>query len=124
MRILATAVLAVMVAACTAGPDYRRPAVDVPAAWKVEAPWREATPRDAASKGEWWTAFGDRELDALERRALEQNPTLTIAVARLAQARAQLDVATAGRYPQLGLSTRAQRFRVTENRPLTNYSTP
>jgi len=124
MRILATALLAVMVAACTAGPDYRRPEVEVPVAWKVEAPWRAATPRDAASKGEWWTAFGDRELDALERRALAQNPTLTIAVARLAQARAQLDVATAGRYPQLGLSTRAQRFRVTENRPLTNYATP
>lgn len=124
MRILATACAAVLVSACTAGPDYRRPSVDVPAAWKVEAPWREATPSDGVAKGEWWAAFGDRELDDLERRAMAASPTLTIAAARLAQARAQLDVATAGRYPQLALSSRAQRFRVTENRPLSNYSAP
>jgi NodT family efflux transporter outer membrane factor (OMF) lipoprotein len=124
MRSLGAALLAVMVSACTAGPDYKRPIVQMPAAWKVEAPWREATPRDAASKGEWWTAFGDADLDALERRALAESPTLAIAAARLTQARAQLDVATAGRYPQLGIATRAVRQRITENRPLSNYAVP
>ena len=124
MRKFAAAGVAVMVSACTAGPEYQRPAVDVPAAWKVEAPWREAAPRDADTKGEWWKAFGDAQLDALQRRALAESPTLAIASARLAQARAQLDVATAGRYPQLGLAARAQRLRITENRPLSNYATP
>ena len=124
MRVLGAACLAAMISACTAGPDYRRPDVAMPAAWKMEAPWREATPRDAAPKGEWWKAFGDPELDALEARALEQSPNLVIAAARLAQARAQLDVATAARYPQLGIATRAQRLRITENRPLSNYASP
>lgn len=121
---LAAAVVAVLASACTAGPDYRRPDVDVPAAWKVEAPWREARPQDHAAKGEWWKVFGDGELAALERRALAQSPTLAVAIARLAQARAQLDAATAGRYPQLALASRDQRLRITENRPLSNYAAP
>jgi NodT family efflux transporter outer membrane factor (OMF) lipoprotein len=124
MRKFAAACVAVTVSACTAGPEYQRPVVEVPAAWKVEAPWREAAPRDAVPKGEWWKAFRDADLDALERRALAQSPTLAIASARLAQARAQLDVATAARYPQLGLASRAQRLRITENRPLSNYASP
>ena len=124
MRKFAAACVAVTVSACTAGPEYQRPVVEVPAAWKVEAPWREAAPRDAVPKGEWWKAFGDADLDALERRALAQSPTLAVASARLAQARAQLDVATAARYPQLGLASRAQRLRITENRPLSNYASP
>lgn len=124
MRLLCAALAAATLSACTAGPAYRRPTVDMPAAWKIEAPWRAANPRDGAAKGEWWTAFGDPALDALQRDALAANPTLAIAAARLAQARAQLDVATAGRYPQLGIGTRAQRFRITENRPLSNYATP
>jgi NodT family efflux transporter outer membrane factor (OMF) lipoprotein len=124
VRAFCAALAAAMVSACTVGPTYERPQVETPAAWKVEAPWRAANPRDAAAKGEWWSAFGDPELDALERDALAASPTLAIAAARLEQARAQLDVAAAGRYPTLGIGTRAQRFRITENRPLSNYATP
>jgi multidrug efflux system outer membrane protein len=121
---LTPAVVLVLVAGCTAGPDYQRPAVEVPAAWTVEAPWREARPSDGSLKGEWWKAFGDADLDALEAKALAQSPTLALASARLAQARATLSVATASLFPSLGLSSRNQRFRITENRPLSNYSSP
>ena len=41
MRI-AGLLLPVLLAACTAGPEYVKPTVDMPAAWKVEAPWRES----------------------------------------------------------------------------------
>jgi NodT family efflux transporter outer membrane factor (OMF) lipoprotein len=113
-----------MLSACAAGPDYRRPAVDVPAEWKVEAPWREAQPRDDVPRGEWWKLFGDAELDALERQALEQSPTLAVAAARLEQSRAQLAAAGAAIFPQVSLASRAQRLRITENRPLSNYASP
>ncbi len=43
---------------------------------------------------EWWKAFGDAKLDELEGQALAQSPTLTIAAARLSQARATLGIAT------------------------------
>ncbi|MGN6702124.1 MAG: efflux transporter outer membrane subunit [Burkholderiaceae bacterium] len=116
--------MAALLAGCAAGPDYRKPEVAMPAAWKVEAPWRAAAPNDAAAQGPWWNAFGDARLDALERRALADSPTLAIAAARLAQARATLDAATAARYPQLGVNVRDARQRISGNRPLTNYNSP
>jgi outer membrane protein TolC len=40
--------------------------------WKLEAPWREGAPDDAARKGPWWQRFGDAQLDALQRRRSQQ----------------------------------------------------
>ena len=73
---LAIAGALVLLAGCVAGPDYVRPAVETPPAWKLEAPWRTGTPDDAAPKGPWWQRFGDARLDALQRQALTQSPTL------------------------------------------------
>jgi NodT family efflux transporter outer membrane factor (OMF) lipoprotein len=113
-----------VLAGCATSPAYRRPAVDLPSAWKVEAPWRESAPNDAAARGPWWQRFGDAQLDALEERALAASPTLAVAAARLAQARATVDAASAGLFPQASLSTRATRAKISANRPLTNYSSP
>ncbi len=115
---------ALMLGGCAAGPDYKKPALDMPAAWKVEAPWRESAPNDTAPKGPWWQTFADAQLDALITQALAGSPTLSIANARLAQARASLSAATAGQYPQAAVSVRCVRQRITGNRPLTNYNAP
>lgn len=120
---LAAAALAAL-SACAVGPDYKRPAADLPVAWKLDAPWRTGAPADGADKGAWWQAFGDAQLDALETRASEQSPTLAIAAARLAQARATVTAQTAGLFPSLNLTSRDQRFRISANRPLSNYSAP
>jgi NodT family efflux transporter outer membrane factor (OMF) lipoprotein len=119
------AVLAALVlAACATPPEYRKPALDMPAKWKLEAPWREGTPSDAMPKGPWWKSFGDPDLDALETQALANSPNLAVASARLAQARAQLAAADAGRFPLFGASVRGARQRISANRPLSNYSAP
>jgi NodT family efflux transporter outer membrane factor (OMF) lipoprotein len=123
-KAIAVVAAAVLLAGCKGGPDYRKPALDMPAAWKVEAPWREGTPNDAAPKGPWWQVFGDPQLDALEQQALSGSPTLAMADARLAQARALLAAAAAGQYPQVGVGARAARQKISENRPLTNYNSP
>lgn len=124
MKRTATACLAAaLLTACAAGPEYKRPALAMPTAWTVEAPWRASAPNDAAAKGPWWLKFGDAELDALQRKALADSPTLAAAGARLAQARTVLEAVSAGRYPQLGLNLRAARQKISENRPLTNYNT-
>ena len=73
---------ALLLAGCTAGPDYVRPAVATPPAWKLEAPWRAGAPDDAAPKGPWWQRFGDPRLDALQQQAIAQSPTLVLAAAR------------------------------------------
>jgi NodT family efflux transporter outer membrane factor (OMF) lipoprotein len=112
------------VASCATPPEYKQPALQMPAQWKLEAPWREGSPADALPKGPWWQRFGDPELDRLEAQALAGSPNLAIASARLAQARAQLAAADAGRFPQLGANVRASRLRISANRPLSNYNSP
>ena len=109
---------------CAAGPEYHKPALDLPLAWKVEAPWRQGRPDDAAAKGPWWQGFGDTELDALEQKAIANSPTLAIADARLAQARATLAATSASVLPQVGLGERVARQKISANRPLSSYSSP
>ena len=116
--------LVLLLAGCAAGPDYRRPAVEMPVAWKVEAPFREGAPNDLADKGPWWVRFGDPQLDVLEQAALTGSPTLAAANARLTQARATLAATTAGLFPQIVLGARATRLEISTNRPLTNYGSP
>lgn len=73
-----------------------------------------ATPRDAQSVGlpatgtdgiavgdRWWQEFGDGQLDRLVIQALEGNPTLQVAQARLARSQAFADVARAATLPQV-----------------------
>lgn len=119
-----TTTLVLLLAGCAAGPDYRRPAVEMPVAWKVEAPFREGAPNDLADKGPWWVRFGDPQLDVLEQAALTGSPTLAAANARLTQARATLAATTAGLFPQIVLGARATRLEISTNRPLTNYGSP
>jgi NodT family efflux transporter outer membrane factor (OMF) lipoprotein len=121
---LAALAVSVFVAACATPPEYKKPVLAMPTAWKLEAPWRESTPADGVPKGPWWQRFGDADLDRLEAQAMLNNPSLALASARLAQARAQLAAADAGIFPQLGAGVRAQRARISANRPLSNYASP
>jgi multidrug efflux system outer membrane protein len=79
-------VLAALLAGCAVQPDYRRPAVELPAAWKESAP-------RFADDGRWWKVYGDAALDRLVEEALAQNRDLALAVARVDEARALLGVA-------------------------------
>ena len=118
------ALLAALLAGCGGAPKYDPPKPDMPVAWKVEAPFREGAPNDAAPKGEWWKRFDDPVLNELQEKALAGNPTLAAAYQRVAQARATLTATGAARSPQVAAVARAQRFRITENRPLTNNASP
>lgn len=120
---LAAVAGAALLSGCVAGPNYVQPEVEMPPAWKLEAPWREGTPADAAFKGAWWQRFGDARLSALQQQALERSPTLALAGARLAQARAVVSASSAGVLPNVSLGTRAARQRISANRPLSNYGT-
>ncbi|CAN5669160.1 efflux transporter outer membrane subunit [soil metagenome] len=122
-RLVHAAAIALVLAGCAAGPDYKKPATDMPVSWQVETPWRQSTPNDAADKGPWWRQFGDPQLDTLMQQALVASPTLAIASARLAQARAIVQVNSAALLPQVGLNNRDSRLRISANRPLTNYNT-
>ena len=121
------ALLGLSLAGCAVGPDYKKPDQEqdkVPVTWAVQAPWRASEPSDAHDKGAWWERFGDPILNQLQQQALDNNQTLAAANARLAQARANVNSATAGELPQVGVTTRAGRLQISGNRPLTNYNAP
>lgn len=102
------AVLAALaLAGCTVGPDYRRPAVPLPAAWQA-AP---AATAPLPAEREWWHDLGDPALDALVGRALAGNPDLAQAQARIEQARAQAGFVRAGQLPAGEVSGQLARTR-------------
>jgi outer membrane protein TolC len=115
------ATLAAALAGCAVGPAYEKPQVEVPPQWTLEEPWQVARPDDAVARGPWWKRFGDPQLDALMDQALQASPNLAAASARLAQARAGVDLSTAGLFPQVSVAARAVRLRSSANRPLSSY---
>ena len=123
-RVVAAIAFASALFGCASAPQYKKLQLDMPAAWKVEAPWRVSNPNDSVRRGPWWQQFGDVELDRLEDLALDRSPTLALAAARLIQARSALNAASAGLYPQVGINAREIRQRISANRPLTNYASP
>ncbi|MFJ2986483.1 efflux transporter outer membrane subunit [Collimonas sp. NPDC087041] len=122
--LLASLGVATLLAGCASGPDYKKPDIEMPAAWQFEAPFHEATPNDGALKGNWWESFQDERLNQLAQQALAQNQTLRIAATRLEQARQQVTVSSAGLFPQVSLQAGAAREKISANRPLSAYGTP
>jgi multidrug efflux system outer membrane protein len=124
MRAMAGCGVTAFVAACAVGPDYHRPAADIPPAWQPTDQWHEAVPSDAKLKGNWWELFQDPELNPLVEKALLSNQNLRVAAARLEQARDQLTIARSALFPAVNLSASALRAKDSANRPLSAYSVP
>jgi outer membrane protein, multidrug efflux system len=104
--------LAVVLAGCTMGPDYQRPEVALPAAWRAQAP-------DAAdvTNTEWWRALGDSDLDRLIDAALANNKDLVLASLRVEALEARLQISQAAGMPQFGYGLSAERLRRSEEVP-------
>ena len=115
--ILAPLLAALVLAGCATVPDIDPNALPAtPAAFKEgEGRWTAVRPADTQPRGEWWKAFADPVLDRLVERAAENNSSITVAAARLAQARALLQSNVANQWPQLGLGASASRAGGTAN---------
>jgi len=100
--------VAVLLAGCTVGPTYRPPVATTPAAFG-EATTAASPAPDLTG---WWRSYNDPELDHLVDVALQKSPDIAVAVARIAEARAQERVARAAYLPEVNASagTNAQRF--------------
>jgi len=106
---LVAALVACPLAACMLGPNYHRPAVEVPPAFRYEI----AEARDAAN-AVWWQQFQDPVLDELIADALAHNLSVQIAAANVEQAAAVLTQAKSPLYPQVGYSGSGARERGSE----------
>jgi NodT family efflux transporter outer membrane factor (OMF) lipoprotein len=91
--------LALALAACAVGPDYVRPAVPLPAAFREAQDWQPAQPADGAPHGPWWKAYQDPDLDHLQDEAARTNQDVAIADAHYRQAIASVDQTRAGFFP-------------------------
>ncbi len=100
-----------LLAGCAVGPNYSKPAVRTPPAYKEAGPWIVASPADTAPKGKWWEVFRDPVLDGLMEQVSVSNETLKAAQARYSQAVAAVQSARAGLFPTVGAGAGATRSR-------------
>ena len=112
--ILACAVLG----GCKVGPNYQRPPAPAPEAYKTQAPWRVAAPKDSLPKGAWWEVFNDAELNTYEQQLVTANQSLLAAKDRLEEARSLARVTSAGLFPQANVDPSASRNRYSAGRPV------
>jgi NodT family efflux transporter outer membrane factor (OMF) lipoprotein len=94
---------------CMVGPNYRRPAVPVPAQYKESPGWAVAAPADTAPKGNWWMDFHDPLLDELEPLVEVSNQTVRQDYANYQEALAEVKVARSQLFPIIGLAGSATR---------------
>jgi NodT family efflux transporter outer membrane factor (OMF) lipoprotein len=84
-------------AACDLGPDYQRPAIAIPAAFRATAQSAQA----AWPATDWWQGFRSSELNRLIEDARTNNQDLAAAAARIVQADAQARIAGAPLLPSV-----------------------
>ncbi|MDP2786789.1 MAG: efflux transporter outer membrane subunit [Pseudomonadota bacterium] len=92
-------------AGCVTLPPMKQIKPDLPAAWP------EGNPQ-ATIAADWWTAYNDPALDKLMAEALAHNRDLKSAAARIEEARTNLGLADADRFPEVQIGADAGRSRV------------
>ncbi len=117
---LAAAALVVALSACTVGPDYRRPDVAVPTAYREDPPvgggWKTAQPRPADASTAAWAVFDDPTLDALVADAGRANQSIAQAEANYRAATALVALARSAYFPNIGVSVGESRASVATSR--------
>jgi outer membrane protein, multidrug efflux system len=102
LRLISVIFASGVIGGCMVGPDYQRPAVQTPSAYRDPA----ANPQVQAQSASyadlpWWQVFRDPQLQELIRTALKQNYDSKIATERIVAARASLAVARSSLFPQV-----------------------
>jgi NodT family efflux transporter outer membrane factor (OMF) lipoprotein len=98
--------IAALLAGCTVGPDFKRPAPPSAAAYLAPGEKADVAATEGHAPVRWWTAFGSPEIDALVDRALAKNKSLAASNATLAKAREQWRAIRGQQLPQVDASTR------------------
>jgi NodT family efflux transporter outer membrane factor (OMF) lipoprotein len=116
--------LSTLMCGCSLAPDYQRPTVEAPAAYKEAGTWQPASPADTVARNDWWQSYGDARLNELEAGVESANPDLAAAVDRYARATAFAAEARGGLYPEVDAGALATKNRQSDHRPLRSASQP
>ncbi len=112
-----------LLAGCKMGPNYKRPPVNTPVAYRGLAP--DAAPQTNASiaNEKWWTVFDDEQLQALIHKALVQNYDVRIAATRVLEAQAQVGITRADQFPSIYGGASASDFHIPQTKLLSQATT-
>ena len=105
-KTLLVTLVSLLVGGCMVGPDYVRPPVDAPAAWRLSEP----EVKDLANTA-WWEQFADPVLNDLVATALRENKDLLIATARIDEFAGKYGFVRSGLFPQVGAGYEVSRQR-------------
>lgn len=109
-KLTALAAAVALLSGCAMGPDYQARTPDLPDQW----PEHELLGPETGEWQQWWTRFDDATLNALVERALNDNLNLQVQIQRIEQARAELGLSKANRWPSLSARANATRERTPE----------
>jgi len=101
---MAAMMISALVAGCAVGPNYHRPDVPTPTAYR-DLRENPEVQTQAASYADlsWWQVFQDPQLQELIGTALKQNYDLQLATERINAARAQVAITRSSLFPQAGI---------------------
>ncbi len=120
-----TLAAAFLLSGCLKGPNYRRPAVNVPPAYRGPDNSIRADALESLGNAGWWTVFQDQELQKLIRLALQQNFDLRVAASRVLQARQFVAIARADQFPSIAGGPQVSGTRIPNaNGNYTSYNVP
>ncbi len=95
------ALLLLALCACKVGPNYKRPALNVPDQYRNAPDLTTQAPSGGQfAEMKWWSVFQDETLQALIKEALANNYDMRIAAARVMEANANLGITRANQFPQ------------------------
>ena len=123
-KLAALGLLASLGAGCAVGPNYKKPSINVPDAYRGLTA-EQAAKGEPASLGDqkWAEVFQDEQLQDLIRTAFEQNYDVRIAAARVLEAHAQLGVTRADQFPTIAGGAEATNQRSPRSRFLPAFET-
>src|ERR1700755_3354590 len=89
-------VSALLLAGCSIGPDYKKPDVAIPPTFRSQIAMTEAV---SFADQPWWGVFQDKALQELIKEGVTNNNDLRLAISRIEQARAQVEIVNAESLP-------------------------
>jgi multidrug efflux system outer membrane protein len=114
MRLLALLLVFVLTGCKLLGPDYQRPAPNLPETYSEQTATSASDDVLKQSPKNWWVRYQDDKLNKLVAQTLQNNTNIALAVARIEEADANMREVGASLFPTVNLSADVTRSKVTE----------
>jgi multidrug efflux system outer membrane protein len=124
-RWCAAVAVAGILAGCNLAPIYDPPHYLLPDSYQGSGAFRVAQPQNSSSlRGDWWTLFGDDQLNRLEEQLIRENPNLEAAAELYTQARDLAAEAQSHLYPQIGAQALVSENRESAHHLFSSFNQP